>query len=184
MPNEKKQILLIITASVAAYKALDLIRSLKDLSIEVTTILTSGAKSFVTPLSVGALSGKPVYDELFSLKDEMEIGHIKLAREADLVLVAPATADIMGKMAQGLADDLASTILLATDKPVLFAPAMNPVMWGNKAVQRNVEQLQQDGVHFIGPAEGRMACGEVGPGRLVNEETIINEIKNILCLKD
>ncbi len=129
MTTNERQILLIITASVAAYKALDLIRLLKQGGISCTTVLTAGAKQFVTPMSIGALSAQPVYDELFSLKDETEIGHIRLARDPDLVLVAPATADIIGKMVNGLADDLASTILLATDKPIWIAPAMNPVMW-------------------------------------------------------
>lgn len=181
MTGKERHILLIITASVAAYKALDLIRLLKERAISCVCVLTPGAKQFVTPMSLGALSGQPVYDELFSLKDETQIGHIRLARETDMILIAPATADIIGKMASGLADDLASTILLATDKPVWIAPAMNPVMWNNPAVQRNVAQLKQDGVTFIGPGSGKMACGEEGFGRLLDPVNIAEEIKQFLC---
>lgn len=161
-----KRILLIIAGGIAAFKALDLIRRLRERGADVTPVLTKGGAQFVTPLSVSALAGKKVFGELFDLTDEAEMGHIELSRSADLIVVAPATADLMSKMANGGADDLASTLLLATDTPVLIAPAMNVRMWLHPATQRNIVRLKQDGVKFIGPTEGDMACGEFGPGRM------------------
>ncbi|NIZ61204.1 bifunctional phosphopantothenoylcysteine decarboxylase/phosphopantothenate--cysteine ligase CoaBC [Sedimentitalea sp. CY04] len=171
-----KRILLIIGGGIAAYKALDLIRRLQDQGATVTPVLTRGGEEFVTPLSVSALAGTAVHRDLFDLTTEAEMGHIQLSRSADLVVVAPATADLMAKMAQGLANDLASTLLLATDTPVLVAPAMNVRMWEHPATQRNIETLKADGVSFVGPDEGRMACGEFGPGRLAEVEDIIAAI--------
>lgn len=168
-----KRVLLIITGSIAAYKSLEVIRLLREKKYAVRCVLTESAKQFVTPLSVAALSGEQVFDDLFSLKDETEMGHIRLSREADLVLVAPASADIMAKLATGLANDMASTLLLATDKPVMMAPAMNGQMWTHKAVQRNYLQLQKDGVAFIGPEEGEMACGEQGMGRMSEPSAVV-----------
>ena len=169
-------ILLVVTGSIAAYKCLELIRLCKEKNIRVTTVLTKAAEKFVTPLSLASISGNKVYTDLFSLTDEIEMGHIRLSREADLVLVAPASADSIGKLAQGLADDLASTLLLATDKPVAVVPAMNVKMWEHKAVQRNMALLKKDGVHIIGPDEGDMACGEKGYGRMVEPETVLKAI--------
>ncbi len=174
---ENKRILLIIAGGIAAYKSLELIRRLKDRGAQVRCILTKSGAEFITPLSVASLSGEKCYTDLFSLTDESEMGHIRLSREADLVVVAPATADLMAKMAAGLADDLASTALLATDKPVLLAPAMNVEMWANKATRRNAKQLVEDGVLFVGPAEGDMACGEIGSGRLAEVPEIIAAIE-------
>lgn len=163
----QKRIVLIIGGGIAAYKCLDLIRRLKERGIAVRTVLTRAGEQFVTPLSVGALSGEPVFTNLFDLDSEREIGHIRLSRDADLLVVAPATADLLAKMAGGHADDLASTVLMATDKPVIVAPAMNPRMWLNPATQRNVAQLRADGMTVIDPAVGEMAeRGEAGPGRL------------------
>ncbi|MBN8532165.1 MAG: bifunctional phosphopantothenoylcysteine decarboxylase/phosphopantothenate--cysteine ligase CoaBC, partial [Alphaproteobacteria bacterium] len=170
------RILLIISGSVAAYKSLDLIRNLKERGASVTTVLTKGGEQFVTPLSVAALSGAPVYTDLFSLKDETEMGHIRLSREADLILVVPASANLLAKMASGIADDLASTILLATDKPVYAAPAMNHRMWAHPATQRNVAQLKKDGITFIGPDPGALACGEEGEGRMCSPDAILSVI--------
>ncbi|MCU0854108.1 MAG: bifunctional phosphopantothenoylcysteine decarboxylase/phosphopantothenate--cysteine ligase CoaBC [Rhodobacteraceae bacterium] len=161
-----KRILLIIGGGIAAYKSLDLIRRLKERGAAVTPVLTRAAQEFVTPLSVAALAGEKVYTDLFSLTDEAEMGHIELSRSADLLVVAPATADLMAKMAGGHADDLASTLLMATDKRVLIAPAMNVRMWDHPATQRNLRALQGDGVLVVGPNEGDMACGEFGPGRM------------------
>jgi phosphopantothenoylcysteine decarboxylase/phosphopantothenate--cysteine ligase len=175
-----KRILLIITGSIAAYKALELIRQLNEKKIHVTTVLTRAAEQFVTPLSIASVSGNKVYTDLFSLTDEIEMGHIRLSREADLVVVAPASADSIGKLAQGLADDLASTLLLATDKPVVVVPAMNVKMWEHKAVQRNVAQLVEDGVHVIGPASGELACGEIGYGRMVEPQEVVAAIERLL----
>jgi phosphopantothenoylcysteine decarboxylase / phosphopantothenate---cysteine ligase len=172
-----KHILLIITGSIAAYKTPELIRLCRQSGYAVQCILTSGGAQFVTPITLAALSEKPVYNDLFSLKDEVEMGHIRLSREADLVLVAPATADIIAKMVHGLADDLASTVLLATDKPIMVAPAMNGRMWEHKATQRNVKQLQEDGTLLIPPAPGLMACGETGTGRMAEPEEILGFIK-------
>jgi phosphopantothenoylcysteine decarboxylase/phosphopantothenate--cysteine ligase len=175
------RILLVIGGGIAAYKCLELIRRLKERGVEVRCVLTKGATNFVTPLSVAALSVEKVYTDLFSLTDEAEMGHIRLSREADLVVVAPATADLLAKMAHGLADDLASTVLLATDKPVLVAPAMNPMMWGNAATRRNVAQLRSDGVGFVGPDAGDMACGEVGSGRMAEPADILQAVLHRLA---
>jgi phosphopantothenoylcysteine decarboxylase/phosphopantothenate--cysteine ligase len=161
-----RSILLIIGGGVAAYKSLELIRELKKRGIGTRAILTKAGSEFVTPLSVGSLTGEKVFSDLFNLTDEAEMGHIELSRSADLVVVAPATADLMAKAANGLANDLASTALLATDKPVLYAPAMNVRMWAHAATKRNVRTLIEDGAMIIGPNEGEMACGEFGPGRM------------------
>ncbi len=180
---ERKSILLILTGSIAAYKSLELIRRLRERDIQVTAVMTRGAKEFITPLSVASLTGNPVYDDLFSLKDEVEMGHIRLSRETDLVLIAPATADILAKMAAGITDDLATTLLLATNKPVLVAPAMNVKMWEHPATQRNVKQLQKDGIHFVMPSAGDLACGEVGSGRLEDVGEIMERILSLLSVK-
>ncbi|MEM1273012.1 MAG: bifunctional phosphopantothenoylcysteine decarboxylase/phosphopantothenate--cysteine ligase CoaBC [Pseudomonadota bacterium] len=161
-----KRILLIISGGIAAYKALDLIRELRRAGVDVTPVLTRAAAQFVTPLSVSALAENKVYGDLFDLTDEAEMGHIELSRAADLIVVAPATADLMAKIAHGHADDLASTVLMATDKRVLIAPAMNVRMWEHRATQRNLDLLRRDGILTVGPAKGAMACGEFGPGRL------------------
>ncbi|WP_171122490.1 MULTISPECIES: bifunctional phosphopantothenoylcysteine decarboxylase/phosphopantothenate--cysteine ligase CoaBC [unclassified Ruegeria] len=172
-----KRILLIIGGGIAAYKSLDLIRRLKERGASVTPVLTRAAEEFVTPLSVSALAGEKVYRDLFDLTDEAEMGHIQLSRSADLLVVAPATADLMGKMAGGLANDLASTLLMATDTPVLSAPAMNVRMWDHPATQRNLRTLKSDGVGFVGPNEGDMACGEYGPGRMSEPLEIVAAIE-------
>jgi len=161
-----KRILLVIGGGIAAYKALDLIRRLKERGAAVTPVLTRAGAEFVTPLSVAALAGEKVHSELFDLTSEAEMGHIQLSRVADLIVVAPATADLMAKMTTGRADDLASTLLLATDTRVLVAPAMNVRMWDHPATRRNVAQLAADGVLSVGPNAGEMACGEYGPGRM------------------
>ena len=171
-----KRVLLIVGGGIAAYKALELTRLLRKASIAVRPILTRAGAQFVTPLSLAALAEDKVYGELFSLTDEAEMGHIELSRSADLVVVAPATADLMAKAAAGLADDLASTTLLATDKPVLMAPAMNVRMWEHAATQRNLATLRADGVSIVGPDEGAMACGEFGPGRLAEPQAIFDAI--------
>ena len=168
-----KRILLIIGGGIAAYKSLDLIRRLRDQGAEVTPVLTRASEEFVTPLSVSALAAQKVYRDLFDLTDEAEMGHIELSRAADLVVVAPATADLMAKMAHGHANDLASTLLMATDKRVLIAPSMNVRMWEHPATQRNLAQLQGDGVLIAGPDEGNMACGEFGLGRMAEVPAII-----------
>ncbi|MFT7596774.1 MAG: phosphopantothenoylcysteine decarboxylase/phosphopantothenate--cysteine ligase, partial [Paracoccaceae bacterium] len=175
-----KRILLIIGGGIAAYKSLDLIRQLQKRGADVTPVLTRAGAEFVTPLSVSALAGSPVYRDLFDLTDEAEMGHIQLSRSADLVVVAPATADLMGKMATGLANDLASTVLMATDTPVLIAPAMNVRMWQHAATQRNRAQLAADGIGFVGPNEGDMACGEFGPGRMAEPLEIVAAIEAAL----
>jgi phosphopantothenoylcysteine decarboxylase/phosphopantothenate--cysteine ligase len=172
-----RRILLIVGGGIAAYKSLLLVRLLKARGIEVKAILTKGGAEFVTPLSLASLTGEKVYQDLFSLTDEAEMGHIQLSRWADLVVVAPATADLMAKSANGLANDLASTTLLATDKPVLMAPAMNVRMWQHKATQRNLATLRGDGVLFVGPDDGDMACGEYGPGRMAEPEAILGAIE-------
>jgi phosphopantothenoylcysteine decarboxylase / phosphopantothenate---cysteine ligase len=177
-----KSVLLIIGGGIAAYKSLELIRELKKRGVGVTPILTKAGAEFVTPLSVSSLAGSKVYSDLFSLTDEAEMGHIELSRSADLVVVAPATADLMAKMAQGLANDLASTALLATDKKVLVAPAMNVRMWQHAATQRNIRTLMNDGVTFVGPNEGEMACGEFGPGRMAEPVEIVSAIEKMLVL--
>jgi phosphopantothenoylcysteine synthetase/decarboxylase len=167
------QVLMIVAGGIAAYKALELVRLLKKAGHGVTPVLTSGAEHFVTAMSLGTLAESPVHTSLWDLKDEVEIGHIQLSRSADLVLVCPATADLLAKMAAGIADDLATTLLLATDKPVVVAPAMNVRMWLHPATQRNVAQLKADGIHVIEPDEGEMACGEYGPGRLPEPAAIM-----------
>ena len=172
-----KRILLIIGGGISAYKSLDLIRRLRERGAVVTPVLTRAAEEFVTPLSVGALAGAKAYRHLFDLTDEAEMGHIELSRAADLVVVAPATADLMAKMAGGHADDLASTLLLATDKQVLVAPAMNVRMWLHPATQRNIAALRADDVRFVGPNEGDMACGEFGPGRMAEPLEIVAAIE-------
>jgi len=171
-----KRILLIISGGVAAYKSLDLIRRLKDQGAEVVPILTRGGAEFVTPLSIASLAGHKVYQELFDLNDEAEMGHIELSRSADLIVVAPATAHLMAKMANGLADDLASTTLLATDTDILLAPSMNVRMWNHSSTQDNVSVLLQNKVDFTGPTEGAMACGEFGMGRMAETDEIIQAI--------
>ena len=171
-----KKILLIIGGGIAAYKSLELIRRLQDQGASVTPVLTRAGEEFVTPLSVSALAGEAVHQDLFDLTSEAEMGHIQLSRSADLVVVAPATADLMAKMAQGLANDMASTLLLATDTKVLLAPAMNVRMWEHPATQRNIKTLRGDGVGFVGPNEGGMACGEFGPGRLAEPAEILAAI--------
>ncbi|QCI65391.1 bifunctional phosphopantothenoylcysteine decarboxylase/phosphopantothenate--cysteine ligase CoaBC [Phreatobacter stygius] len=177
---QSKRILLIIGGGIAAYKSLELIRRLQDRGASVHCILTRAGAEFVTPLSVGSLSGGKVHQELFSLTDEAEMGHIELSRDADLMVVAPATADLMAKMAQGLANDLASTALLATDKRVLLAPAMNVRMWLHPATQRNLAILKGDGVETVGPNDGGMACGEFGPGRMAEPHEIIAAIERMM----
>ncbi|MGI9395157.1 MAG: bifunctional phosphopantothenoylcysteine decarboxylase/phosphopantothenate--cysteine ligase CoaBC [Boseongicola sp.] len=171
-----KRILLIIGGGIAAYKSLELIRLIKKAGGTVTPVLTGAAEEFVTPLSVSALSGDKPYTDLFDLTDEAEMGHIELSRSADLVVVAPATADLLAKMAGGHANDLASTILMATDTPVLVAPAMNVRMWLHPANQRNIATLEADGISRIGPDEGDMACGEYGPGRMAEPAAIFDAI--------
>ena len=171
-----KRILLIIGGGIAAYKSLDLIRELRRAGAAVTPVLTKSAEEFVTPLSTSALAASKVYRELFDLTDEAEMGHIELSRSADLIVVAPATADLMAKMAQGLANDLASTLLLATDTDVMLAPAMNVRMWEHPATQRNLKTLLRDGVLTVGPDEGEMACGEFGPGRMATPIAIVDAV--------
>ncbi|MCC5955507.1 MAG: bifunctional phosphopantothenoylcysteine decarboxylase/phosphopantothenate--cysteine ligase CoaBC [Natronohydrobacter sp.] len=171
-----KRVTLIIGGGIAAYKCLDLIRQLRAAGASVTPVLTRAATQFVTPMSVAALAGSQVYQDLFDLKDEAEMGHIQLSRASDLIVVAPATADLMAKMVGGHADDLASTLLLATDKPVLIAPAMNVRMWDHPATRRNLAQLRADGVQVIGPNSGDMACGEFGPGRMSEPAEIVAAI--------
>ena len=176
-----KSVLLIIGGGVAAYKSLELIRRLRERGIGTRAILTGAGAQFVTPLSVSALCGEKTYQDLFSLTDEAEMGHIELSRSADLVVVAPATADLMAKLAQGIANDLASAALLATDKPVLMAPAMNVRMWNHPATQRNRARLESDGVALIGPDDGEMACGEFGPGRMAEPDRIADAIETMLA---
>lgn len=179
-PVAGKRILLIIGGGIAAYKVLELIRRLRERSASVRAILTKAGAEFVTPLSVSSLTGDKVLTDLFSLTDEAEMGHIEMSRDADLLVVAPGTADLMAKMAAGLAGDLASTTLLATDKRVLIAPAMNVRMWDHPATRRNVAQLRTDGVLFVGPADGVMACGEFGPGRMAEPMEILAAIEDAL----
>ena len=172
-----KHILLIIGGGIAAFKSLDLIRRLRERGATVTPVLTRAGEEFVTPLSVSALAGQRLYRDLFDLGDEAEMGHIQLSRVADLVVVAPATADLMAKMAGGLANDLASTLLLATDTPVMIAPAMNVRMWEHAATQRNLATLRGDGITVVGPNDGDMACGEFGPGRISEPLEIVAAIE-------
>ena len=175
-----KRILLIIGGGIAAFKSLDLIRRLREQGAEVTPVLTRAGSEFVTPLSVSALAGRKVFQDLFDLTDEAEMGHIELSRSADLIVVAPATADLMAKMAGGQANDLASTLLLATDTPVLIAPSMNVRMWERAATQRNLATLRGDGIGFVGPNEGDMACGEHGPGRMAEVPEIVAAVQAAL----
>jgi phosphopantothenoylcysteine decarboxylase / phosphopantothenate---cysteine ligase len=180
-----KRILLIIGGGIAAYKCLDLIRRLRERGASVRPIMTAGAQQFITPLSVGALAADKVFTELFSREDEQDVGHIRLARQCDLVLVAPATADLMAKMAHGLANDLASTVLLATQAPVLMAPAMNPAMWSHAATRRNTEVLARDGIRFVGPETGEMAeSGEAGAGRMSEPLRIVAALEDHLRGRD
>ena len=172
-----KHILLIIGGGIAAFKSLDLIRRLRERGAKVTPVLTRAGEEFVTPLSVSALTGVKVFRDLFDLGDEAEMGHIQLSRAADLLVVAPATADLMAKMAQGAANDLASTLLLATDTPVLLAPAMNVRMWQHPATQRNIATLRGDGITMVGPNDGDMACGEFGPGRMAEPLEIVAAVE-------
>ncbi|MBN9591884.1 MAG: bifunctional phosphopantothenoylcysteine decarboxylase/phosphopantothenate--cysteine ligase CoaBC, partial [Alphaproteobacteria bacterium] len=174
-------VLLIIGGGIAAYKSLELIRRLKERGVAVRAILTAAGAQFITPLTVAALTGEKAFQDLFSLTDEAEMGHIQLSRAADLVVVAPATADLMAKLAGGLANDLASTALLATDKRVLMAPAMNVRMWNHPATRRNLKTLRNDGVLFVGPNDGDMACGEFGPGRMAEPMEIVAAIEAALA---
>src|SRR5436189_3053946 len=176
-----KRILLIVAGGIAAFKSLELIRRLRERGASVRCVLTEAGAKFVTPLSLQALSEDRVYSDMFSLTDESEMGHIQLSRDADLLVVAPATANILARMAGGLADDLATTVLLATDKPVLAAPAMNVRMWTHAATQANVETLRKRGIQFIGPNDGAMACNEYGPGRMSEPEEIAAAIEALLA---
>jgi phosphopantothenoylcysteine decarboxylase/phosphopantothenate--cysteine ligase len=176
-----KRILLIVGGGIAAYKALDLIRRLRERGAAVRPVMTAAAQHFVTPLSVGALAADHVFTDLFDRQDEQDVGHIRLARESDLIVVAPATADLMAKLANGMANDLASAVLLASDKPVLMAPAMNPRMWDHPATRRNRAALQKDGVHVVGPGKGEMAeSGEAGEGRMAEPLEIVAAIEALL----
>lgn len=178
----QKRILLVIGGGIAAYKTLDLIRRLRERGASVRAVMTAAAREFITPLSVGALTADRVFVDLFDREDEHDVGHIRLAREADLIVVAPATADLMAKMAHGLANDLASTVLMATDKPILIAPAMNPAMWAHPATIRNMEQLRADGISMVGPNSGEMAeSGEAGVGRMAEPLEIVAAIEELLA---
>ncbi len=176
----QKSILLIVTGGIAAYKALELVRLLKRQGIAVRAVMTKSATEFVTPLSMGVMTEDQVYGDMFDLKEEREIGHIQLSRQADLIVICPATANVLAKMAAGIADDLATTILLATDKPVLAVPAMNVRMWNHPATQRNLKQLRSDGIAIMDPDEGNMACGEFGPGRLPEPPEVAARICEML----
>ncbi|RAI39951.1 bifunctional phosphopantothenoylcysteine decarboxylase/phosphopantothenate--cysteine ligase CoaBC [Rhodoplanes roseus] len=185
MTLSSTKILLVISGGIAAYKALDLIRRLRERGASVRVVMTRSAQEFVTPLAAGALAGEPAYTDLFDSKTEFDVGHIRLARECDLVVVAPATANLMAKMAGGHADDLASTVLLATDRPVLVAPAMNPVMWASAATRRNVAQLAADGVVMVGPNAGEMAeRNEAGVGRMAEPLEIVAAAERLLAARD
>jgi phosphopantothenoylcysteine decarboxylase/phosphopantothenate--cysteine ligase len=181
MVMHAKSVLLVIGGGIAAYKALELVRLLRERDVRVRAILTEAGGHFVTPLSISALTGEKTYQDLFSLTDEAEMGHIRLSRDSDLLIVAPATADLMAKLANGHANDLASTTLLATDKSVLMAPAMNVRMWNHPSTRRNHAALAADGVRFVGPDEGEMACGEFGPGRMAEPSRIVDAIAEILA---
>jgi phosphopantothenoylcysteine decarboxylase / phosphopantothenate---cysteine ligase len=181
VPLSRARILLIISGGIAAYKSLELIRRLKDRGATVQVVMTSAARQFISPLSAATLSGQPVRDDLFSLTDEAAIGHIELSRAADLIVIAPASANILARMAGGLADDMATTVLLATDKRVLAAPAMNVRMWLHSATRRNVDRLKDDGVLFVGPESGAMACNEFGPGRMAEPPAIVEAIEQALA---
>lgn len=180
LPLADRRILLIVGGGIAAYKALDLVRRLRERGAHVRAVMTAAAGEFVTPLSLGALTGDKVYGALFDLTDEAEMGHIQLSRDADLLVVAPATANLLARMAAGIADDLATTVLLATDKPVLVAPAMNVRMWEHAATRRNVARLTADGIALVGPNDGDMACGEFGPGRMAEPLEIVAAIEKAL----
>jgi phosphopantothenoylcysteine decarboxylase/phosphopantothenate--cysteine ligase len=176
-PTDQPSVLLIVGGGIAAYKSLELIRLLRGVDIRVRTVLTKAGAQFVTPLSLASLSGEKVFEDLFSLTDETEMGHIELSRQADLIVIAPATADLLAKAAHGLANDLASTLLLASNKPALAAPAMNWRMWEHAATRRNHARLRADGMMFVGPNEGPMACGETGFGRMAEPEEIFAAIR-------
>ncbi len=176
-----KRVLLIVAGGIAAYKSLDLIRRLRDEGVSVRCLMTEAAKKFVTPLSLAALSGQPLSDDLFSAHDDNGMAHINLSRQTDLIVVAPATADLLAKMAHGLADDLASTTLLASDKKVLIAPSMNQFMWAHAATQANLALLKQRGVLQVGPGAGDLACGEVGDGRLADVMDIVAAVKGFFA---
>lgn len=178
-----KKILLVIGGGIAAYKSLDLIRRLQDSGASVRCVLTAGAQQFVTPLAAAALSGQRAHTDLFDRNDEAEIGHIRLARDADIVVIAPATANLLAKMAGGIADDLASTVLLATDRPILAAPAMNPKMWQNPATRRNIATLKRDGIDMVGPNDGAMAEAETGTGRMSEPLEIVAAVEAVLSRK-
>ena len=180
IPMSRARILLVISGGIAAYKSLELIRRLRDRGATVRVVMTAAAQQFISPLSAATLSGQPIRDELFSLTDEAAIGHIELSRAADLVVVAPASANILARMAAGLADDLTTTLLLATDKRVLVAPAMNVRMWLHPSTRRNLDRLKDDGVLFVGPESGPMACGEFGPGRMAEPPAIVEAIEQAL----
>ena len=180
---DDKRILLVVTGGIAAFKALELVRLIKANGINVRVVLTKSGSKFVTPLSIQALTEDKVYTELFSLTDESEMGHIQLSRDADLILVAPATANILAKMRAGIADDLASTVLLATDKPVLVAPSMNVRMWEHEATQDNIGVLTKRGVEVLGPDVGAMACGEFGAGRMCEPDEIVKQVLSFLSFK-
>ena len=171
-----KNVLLIISGGIAAYKSLELIRLFVKNNIKVTTILTKGGSKFITPLSISGLSGEKVYEDLFSLKDETEMGHINLSRNADLIIVAPASANIIGRIANGLANDLASTVLLASNKKIYVAPSMNVEMWKSPFTQENIKKLKNNNIEIIGPDSGDLACGEEGSGRMSEPEKIYNAI--------
>jgi phosphopantothenoylcysteine decarboxylase/phosphopantothenate--cysteine ligase len=181
IPLSRARILLIISGGIAAYKSLELIRKLRERGATVQVVMTAAARQFISPLSAATLSGQAVRDELFSLTDEAAIGHIELSRAADLIVVAPASAHILARMAGGLADDMATTVLLATDKRVLAAPAMNVRMWLHPATRRNLSLLKEDGVLFVGPESGPMACGEFGPGRMAEPAAIVEAIEQALA---
>ena len=178
--SSQKRVLLIVGGGIAAYKALELARRLRDQNLRVTGIMTKGAEQFITPLSLAALTEEKTYTDLFSLTDEAEMGHIRLAREADLILVVPATANLMALTAQGFASDLASTVMLATNAPIVMAPAMNPVMWNNPATQANYALLAERGIEFVGPVAGDTACGEFGAGRMSDTPEIVSAAMKIL----
>ena len=180
MAHAKQNIVLIISGSIAAYKALDLIRQLTTPHCSVTCVLTPSARQFITPLSIAVLSNNTVYEDMFSLTDETEMGHIQLSRMADIVVAAPASANLVAKMACGLADNLATTILLTTTAPIIMAPAMNVTMWNNKATQRNLHQIVTDGHTIIYPEKGTLACGEEGVGKMAGIETIAAVIKKMI----
>jgi phosphopantothenoylcysteine decarboxylase/phosphopantothenate--cysteine ligase len=172
-----RRLLLVVSGGIAAYKSAELVRLARKEGREVTCVLTKSAQAFVTPLLFASLSGNPAYTDLFSLKDEAEMGHIRLARETDAILVAPATADFIAKAAHGMADDLATALLLASDKPLFLAPGMNPAMYAKPAVQRNLALLLADGAHVLAPEDGETACGESGVGRMMGPAAILAEME-------